>query len=145
MVLVKRGVKWGVFLGGIALGFAVGTVVGQQVPPTQSKGVQISAPESLDLHPWAGDMKGRELRIRKVEFQPGGVIGVHSHDDRPDASYLVQGELTELRTGGFIVHRPADTFHTSGKNVTHWIENRGTVPAVLIVVDVFKRPEVAPK
>jgi quercetin dioxygenase-like cupin family protein len=141
--LVKHSVKWGILLGGITLG--VGTVVGQQVPPTQSKGVQISAPESLDLQPWAGDMKGRELRIRKIVFQPGGIIEVHSHDDRPDASYLVQGELTELRAGGFIEHRPADTFHTAGKNVTHWVENRGTTPAVLIVVDIFKRSDIAPK
>jgi hypothetical protein len=28
--------------------------------------------------------------------------------------------------------------HTSGKNLTHWVVNEANVPAVLIVVDVFK-------
>jgi quercetin dioxygenase-like cupin family protein len=110
--------------------------LGQQ-PIQESKGVAISHIESLDLAPWADDMKGRQLRIRKVTVQPGGVVGVHSHDDRPDASYLVQGSLTEYRAGGFRKERGPDTEHTAGKNVTHWQVNEGSVPAVLIVVDVY--------
>jgi quercetin dioxygenase-like cupin family protein len=104
----------------------------------KTAGVEISHVELLDLTPWAYDAKGRQLRIRKFVIQPGGVIGVHSHDDRPDASYLVQGELVEYRQGGYVNHRAGDTVHTAGKGVTHWVANEGTVPAVLIVVDVFK-------
>ena len=112
--------------------------VAQPAPVRETKGVEISHVESLDLTPWAQDAKGRQLRIRKLVIQPGGVIGVHSHDDRPDASYLVQGELTEYREGGYVKRRPGDTVHTAGKNVTHWVANEGNVAAVLIVVDVFK-------
>jgi len=110
----------------------------QSAPIRESRGVEISHVESIDLAPWANDAKGRQLRIRKFVVQPGGVIGVHSHDDRPDASYLVQGELVEYREGGFVARRPGDTVHTAGKNVIHWVANEGTSPAVLIVVDYFK-------
>ncbi len=118
--------------------FASVDAAAQSAPVRESKGVTVSHVESIDLAPWENDAKGRQLRIRKFVIQPGGVIGVHSHDDRPDASYLVQGALVEYREGGFVEHRPGDTVHTAGKNVTHWVANEGAVPAVLIVVDYIK-------
>lgn len=121
---------------GLALG--AGTVVGESLAPKDSKGVKIGAPVMLDLGPWAEDMKGRQLRIRKLDIAPGGVIGVHSHDDRPDVSYLAQGTLAEYRAGGFRESRASDTLHAAGKGVTHWVENPGATPAVLIVADIFK-------
>ena len=129
------GAAW---LGSVALALGVGTAIGESVPPRESRGVKISEPVLLDLAPWAGDMKGRQLRIRKFDIAPGGVIGLHSHDDRPDVSYLAQGTLTELRAGDFLETRPADTLHAAGKGVTHWVENRGTTQATLIVADLFK-------
>ena len=118
--------------------FASAQGAAQPAAIRESKGVEISHVESLDLAPWAQDAKGRQLRIRKFVVQPGGVIGMHSHDDRPDASYLVQGELVEYRQGGEVNRRPGDSVHTAGKGVTHWVANEGKVPAVLIVVDFFK-------
>jgi quercetin dioxygenase-like cupin family protein len=106
--------------------FAAGQAIADATPVRETTGVEISHVESLDLMPWAGDI------------QPGGVIGIHSHDDRPDGSYLVQGELTEYRAGGYVKRRAKDTVHTAGKNVTHWVANEGSIPAVLIVVDAYK-------
>jgi quercetin dioxygenase-like cupin family protein len=123
----------------LGFAFVAGTVVGESLPPKESSGVKIGEPVMLDLAPWAQDMTGRHLRIRKLDIAPGGVIGVHSHDDRPDVSYLVQGTLTERRAGGFSEVRPGDTLHAAGKGVTHWVENRGTTPAVLIVADLYKQ------
>jgi quercetin dioxygenase-like cupin family protein len=127
-----------VWAGSVALAFGVGTVIGESMPPKESTGVKISEPVVMDLAPWAGDMKGRQLRIRKFEIAPGGVNAVHSHDDRPDVSYLVQGTLTEHRAGGFLETRAGDTLHAAGKGVTHWVENKGSIPAVLIVADILK-------
>lgn len=126
------------WIGSIALALGVGTAIGQSMPPKDNAGVKIGDPVALDLSPWAGDMKGRQLRIRKLEIQPGGIIGIHSHDDRPDVSYLVQGTLTEFRSGDFSESRPGDTLHAAGKGVTHWLENKASTPAVLIVADIFK-------
>ena len=127
-----------VWAGSVALALGVGTVIGESMPPKQSTGVKISEPLTLDLAPWADDMKGRQLRIRKFDIAPGGVIGIHSHDDRPDVSYLVQGNLVENRAGGMSEPRASDTFHAAGKGVTHWVENKGSTPAVLIVADILK-------
>ena len=118
--------------------FAFGQAVADATPVIETRGVEVSHVESLDLAPWSRDISGRLLRIRKFTIQPGGVIGIHSHDDRPDASYLVQGELTEYRAGGYLKRRADDTVHTAGKGTTHWVANEGKVPAVLIVVDVYK-------
>jgi quercetin dioxygenase-like cupin family protein len=137
---MRRYTQIGLSVGAIGLAFGIGTVVGQQVVPTENRGVQTSGPVAIDLAPWADDMKGRQLRIRKLTMEPGGAFGIHSHDDRPDASYLVQGTLTEYRVGGYVKERSSDTMGTAGKGVTHWVENKGTTPAVLIVVDVFKQP-----
>jgi quercetin dioxygenase-like cupin family protein len=114
--------------------------MGKQTPPTGNTGVRISEPETVDLAPWAGDMQERQLRIRRFDIAPGGILGIHSHDDRPDVSYLVQGTLTEYREGGFVKVRPAETLHPAGKGVTHWVVNSGSTPAILIVADVFKDP-----
>lgn len=110
----------------------------EPIAPRNTNGVQTSHVETLDLSPWSDSMKGRLLRIRKLTIQSGGVIAVHSHDDRPDASYLVQGELTEYQVQGSIKRRVGDTVHTAGKGVTHWVVNEGNAPAVLIVVDIYR-------
>jgi len=128
----------GAWISSVALALGVGTVVGQSLPPKDSVGVRIGNPVTLDLAPWADDMERRQLRIRKLEIEPGGAIGIHSHDDRPDVSYLVRGTLTEFRSSGFSEPRASDTLHAAGKGVTHWVENTGSIPAVLIVADIFK-------
>jgi len=134
----KRVLVLAAWIGSVGVALGVGTVVGESLPPKDSKGVKIGEPVMLDLAPWASDMDGRKLRIRKFDIAPGGVIAVHSHDDRPDVSYLVQGNLTELRSGGFVESRASDSLHAAGKGVTHWVENRGSAPAILIVADLFK-------
>ena len=52
-------------------------------------------------------------------------------------AYLLSGEYTEHRDGqGTIVHKPGEQW-VEGADVAHWSENRGTVTAVLINVDVL--------
>jgi quercetin dioxygenase-like cupin family protein len=36
-------------------------------------------------------------------------------------------------------YRAGDTF-SENKDTTHWLENKGTAPAMLIVTDIFKQP-----
>ena len=76
-------------------------------------------------------MQGRQLRLRVLKLEPGGVIGLHSHKNRPAVAYPLQGTLTEHREGG----RPKDT---AGNDITHWEENKGKTPVVLVAADIFK-------
>jgi len=54
----------------------------QSVPET--KGVTVQLLATVDLGPEIEGMAGRELRMRMVTIEPGGVFGpLHDHKDRP--------------------------------------------------------------
>jgi quercetin dioxygenase-like cupin family protein len=125
----------------LPLAFVAGLATGQATPPpTETKGVSAVALQSLDLSDEVDSTKGRPLRMRKITLQPGGVLGIHSHKDRPAVSYFLQGEVTYHQAGKpDVVVRPGEGF-AEGKATTHWAENRGSVPAVWIAVDIPKEP-----
>ena len=54
--------------------------------------------QSIYLSKELPGMDGRELRMRKVVLQPGGVIAPHSHVDRPAIVYVLQGRVREHRS-----------------------------------------------
>ena len=84
---------------GLALAFGVGVAIGQNAP-TETKGVKISPSTTLDLGGEIDGVEGRQLRLRVVTLEPGGVVGIHSHNGRPAVAYVVQGTLTEHVEGG---------------------------------------------
>jgi quercetin dioxygenase-like cupin family protein len=102
----------------------------------ETRGVTVRLLAALDLGTELEGMAGRQLRMRMVTMEPGGVLGpVHDHKDRPGMVYILQGTITDHRDGvateyGRGVGWPED------KNTTHWLENRGTTPAVEISVDI---------
>ncbi len=62
----------------------------------------------------------------------------HSHDNRPAMIYIVSGEVTEYASNcaAPIVHKSCDV--APEKNgLSHWWQNHGKTPAVLISVDLF--------
>ena len=115
------------------------TTSNEQAAP-ETKGVTAELLATVDLGPEIEGMAGRQLRMRTVTIEPGGVFGpIHDHKDRPGIVYILQGTITDHRHGvatdyGPGVGWPEDT------NTTHWLENRGTIPAVEISVDIV-RPE----
>jgi len=123
---------------GIALAFGLGIAVGQQTPPTQMQGVRISPPTVLDLSEEIDGVNGRQLRLRVVTIEPGGAIPLHSHNGRPGVAYVLQGVLTEHREGSEAIDRYEGQSWTEGKDTTHWAENKGNTPVVVVAVDVFK-------
>jgi quercetin dioxygenase-like cupin family protein len=137
---LKRFSKLTVSLSGLAFAVGLGTAAGQQTPPTENKGMKAPVVASLDLGPEIDGMQGRQLRMRVITLEPGGVIAVHPHKDRPSVVYLLQGTWTELREGGYVKEYREGESWAEGKTTTHWAENRGTKPAVAVVVDVFKQP-----
>lgn len=137
---VKRFFKLAVWPVGFALVVGLGTAVSQQAPPTENKGLKAPVVASLDLGPEIDGMQGRQLRMRLLTLEPGGVIAVHPHKDRPTVVRVLQGTLTELREGGYVKeYREGDSW-AEGKTTTHWSENRGTKPVVFIVVDILRQP-----
>ena len=124
----------------LALGFAAGIAVGQMKPPAESKGISADQLRSVDLTGEIESVKGRPLRMRRITLLPGGVIGLHSHQDRPTVSYMLQGEVTYHEEG-----QPPKVVKTGeglaeGKSTTHWAENTKGVAAIWIAVDIPKEP-----
>ncbi len=105
----------------------------------ETKGVAIELLASLDLEPELEGMAGRELRMRMVTIQPGGVFGpIHDHQGRPGMVYVLQGTITDHRDGEATDYGPGPGWPEDAKTV-HWLENRGTSPAVEISVDIVRR------
>lgn len=121
----------------VATAFGIGVAVGQQAP-TETKGVKVSPPTFLDLAQEIDGVQGRQLRLRVVTVEPGGVVGVHAHAGRPAVAYVVQGTLTEHREDGSAKERQEGESWTEGKDTVHWAENTGNKPAMVVAVDVFK-------
>jgi quercetin dioxygenase-like cupin family protein len=123
---------------GLALGLGLGTAIGQQAPPTETKGQKIPMTISMDLGPEIEGMQGWQLRMRLIELEPGGVSAVHTHKGRPAVAHVLQGTLTEYREGGYVKEHPEGDKWSEGKETTHWAENKGTKAVVLVVADILK-------
>jgi quercetin dioxygenase-like cupin family protein len=111
---------------------------GEQAAP-ETRGVMVQPLAALDLGPEIDGMAGRQLRMRLVTLAPGGVFGpVHDHKDRPGIVYILEGTITDHRDGIATDYGPGVGW-PEDRNTTHWLENRGTVPAVEISVDIIRQ------
>jgi len=64
-------------------------------PAPETKGVTVKLLATVDLGPEIEGMAGRQLRMRMVTIEPGGVFGpIHDHRDRPGTVYVLQGTIT---------------------------------------------------
>ena len=104
----------------------------------ETKGVTVKLLATLDLGPEIEGMTGRQLRMRMVTIEPGGVIGpIHDHKGRPGMVHILQGTITDHRNGMAKDYGPGVGW-PEDRNTMHWLENRGTTPAVEISVDIFR-------
>ena len=103
-------------------------------PDTQ--GVTVTVLATVDLAGEIEGLAGRELRMRMVTIEPGGVFGpVHDHQGRPGTVYILQGTITDHRNGVATDYGPGVGW-PEDRDTSHWLENRGTIRAVEISVDI---------
>src|SRR5439155_672936 len=60
------------------------------------------------------------------------------HKDRPEVVYILSGKIIDHQGNIAKEYGPGESF-TAGKDTTHWMENKGTVPAVLIVSTIARK------
>ena len=109
----------------------------QVVPET--KGITVELLATVDLGPEIEGMAGRRLRTRRFTFEPGAVFGpIHDHKGRPGSVYVLEGTITDHRDGVATDYGPGAGW-PEDRNTTHWLENRGTIPAVEISVDIISQ------
>ncbi len=103
---------------------------------TMPKDVTDTVLSTVDLGPEI-NLQGRSLRIRKLVVQPGGIVPLHSHVDRPALIMTASGTMTEYRSSCLvpIVHHAGEVAHESG-GISHWWKNTGNKVAVLFSSDV---------
>ncbi|MGZ6855328.1 MAG: cupin domain-containing protein [Mycobacteriaceae bacterium] len=116
----------------------------EQVTPAETKGVAVEVLATVDLAGEIEGMQGHQLRMRMVTIEPGGVFGpIHDHKGRPGTVYILQGMITDHRDGVVTEYGPGVGW-SEDRYTTHWLENRGTVPAVEISVDIVRTDCIEP-
>jgi quercetin dioxygenase-like cupin family protein len=107
----------------------------------RTRGVAVELLGTVDLGPEIEGMAGHQLRMRRVAIEPGGVFGpIHDHKGRPGVVYILQGTITDHRNGVATDYGPGAGW-PEDSNTTHWLENRGVVPAVEISVDIVRQDQ----
>ena len=105
--------------------------------PTMPKGVTDTVIGAIDLGPEI-NVGGRQLRTRRLVVQPGGVVPVHSHKDRPALIVTVSGSITEYSSAcGSPIRHQAGDISREADGLSHYWVNEGSEPAVLLSSDVF--------
>ena len=98
----------------------------------------------IDLAKESVSLPQRRLRYRHMEIQPGGVVPLHSHADRPALIMVNQGQIFEYSSKCTvpILHKAGDIARESN-GLQHWWKNEGSVVVVLTIADIVndKKPD----
>jgi quercetin dioxygenase-like cupin family protein len=113
---------------------------GQAMGPTEPKDVSDTVLAAIDLKKEMVKLNDHQFRMRQLEIQPGGIVPWHSHADRPALIYVVSGEITEYASTCAIplLHKAGDVSVDAGRS--HWWQNTGKKPVVLISADILHDP-----
>jgi len=105
---------------------------------TMPAGVTDTVLSHIDLSQEAVKLNDRLFRLRRLEVQPGGVVPMHAHGDRPALIYVVSGSITEYSSKCMvpIVHKAGEAAMES-VGLTHWWKNTGKEVVVLLSADLF--------
>lgn len=107
--------------------------------PKETRGIASIDPLGIiDLGGEFPAMEGRQMRARIFTIEPGGVVGIHTHDQRPGYAFIVSGSIVEHRNdqpGPLTRHAGDISIEKAG--VTHWWENSFSEPVRALVVDIF--------
>ncbi len=112
--------------------------------PTMPVGVVDTEIASIDLSKENVMLDQRRLRTRHMTIQPGGIVPLHSHEDRPALIKVNAGEIYEnnSKCRAPILHRAGDTAREF-LGTRHWWKNEGTTVVDLTIADLVndKKPE----
>jgi quercetin dioxygenase-like cupin family protein len=105
---------------------------------TPAKDLTDTALAAIDLTKEPAEIKDRQLRLRKLVIQPGGIVPWHSHGDRPAIIYIIEGEITEYASTCAvpIVHKAGDVAMET-HDTAHWWKNTGSKTVILLSADIL--------
>src|SRR5262249_13392828 len=135
IVIMLRSIKLAIWFAGVVL---VGAVMGTQAQAPEPKGPVAKPLLNLDLAPEMDSIEGRVMRMQLTTYEPGASNKPHSHKDRPEVVYILSGKIID--TAGHMArkHGPGNPLPPA-RNPTHGRENKGRVPAVMLVTGTAKK------
>lgn len=105
--------------------------------PTAPKGVTDTVLGAVDLGQEVA-FPDHQLRTRRLVVQPGGIVPLHSHADRPALIMTVSGEIHEHRsTCAVPILHKAGELSREAEGISHYWTNDSKMPVVLLSSDVF--------
>ena len=112
--------------------------------PAAPVGVTDSELASVDLSKENVKLDQRRLRLRHMTIAPGGIVPLHSHEDRPALIMVNSGEIYEhsSKCAVPILHKAGDVAREY-LGTQHWWKNSGTKPVDLTIGDIVndRKPE----
>ncbi len=99
---------------------------------------------SIDLSKESVKLPERRLRYRHMEIQPGGIVPLHSHADRPALIMVNQGQIFEYSSKCTVpISHKAGEIARESNGLMHWWKNEGNVVVVLTIADIVndKKPD----
>lgn len=109
--------------------------------PTETRGVaSVEKLGALELAEEFPALQGQTFRARRITIEPGGVIAIHRHQQRPGFAYILEGEIIEHRNDHPepILRRAGDVA-MERTGVAHWWENQSGAVVKALVVDIVAR------
>ena len=105
--------------------------------PTAPAGVTENELSSIDLAKENVKLDQRRLRFRHMEIQPGGIVPLHSHADRPALIMVNAGQIYENSSKCLapILHK-AGEISREFLGTQHWWKNDGSATVVLTIADI---------
>ena len=117
---------------GVTIGFGLGSALGQQTP----KDIEAQELGRVD----AGEnCPGHVLRMRRVTFEPGPSIPMHSHKERPEVVLVMEGTYTNKVKGQSPTQLAAGTVGLNGPEVEHEPANETSKPVVILTAELIKK------
>lgn len=111
---------------------------------TAPVGVSEMELSSIDLSQENVKLPQRRLRFRHMEIKAGGVVPLHSHEDRPALIMVNEGQIYENSSKCTvpILHKQGE-ISREFLGVKHWWKNEGTQTVVLTIADIVndKKPQ----
>ena len=116
--------------------------------PTAPVGVVDTELASVDLSTENVKLPQRRLRLRHMTIAPGGIVPLHSHEDRPALIMVNSGEIYEhnSKCSAPILHKAGDVAREF-LGTKHWWKNTTTQPVDLTIGDIVndKKPSTMEK
>lgn len=107
--------------------------------PSETQGVApVEELGSISLAGEFSQLDGQQFRVREITIEPGGVVAVHRHQNRPGFAYILEGEIIEHRNDHpEPILRKVGDVAVEKTGVAHWWENKSGAIVRALVIDII--------